>query len=72
MNNENGTGSPMIVKDQLMYYDANSSDCQPFGMVVIFNPHNGYLTYARERLALIFDHYNQFGVKADGTSNYHT
>ena len=72
MNNENGAGSPTIAKDQLMYYDANSSDSQPFGMAVMFNPHNGRLAYARERLALIFAHYNHFGVRDDGTANDHT
>lgn len=60
MNNENGI-SPQVAKDQLMFYDSMDPLSQPFGMAVMYDPHNGRLAYARERLGLIFAHYNNFG-----------
>eukprot|EP01126_Amoeba_proteus_P008383 TRINITY_DN13099_c0_g1_i2.p1 TRINITY_DN13099_c0_g1~~TRINITY_DN13099_c0_g1_i2.p1 ORF type:complete len:846 (+),score=148.20 TRINITY_DN13099_c0_g1_i2:434-2971(+) len=71
MNNEKGNGSPLQATDQIMFYDGTTNTSQPFGMSVMFNPQNGRLSYARERLGLIFGHFNHFGVNSDGSNNDH-
>jgi len=38
----------------------------------MFNPHNGRLINARERIFAVFAHYNFFGYYDDGNRNVHT
>lgn len=43
-----------------------------FGMEAMYNPHNGRLAWGRGRIAVMFAHYNHFGMKTDGSRNDHT
>lgn len=57
--------------DQLIFYK-NSSGSPVFGMDAMFNPSNGKLAFGRDRLAVLFAHYNFFGYYPDGTRSDHT
>lgn len=43
-----------------------------FGTRVMYKPHNGRLTYMRDKIFIVFAHYNFFGFKDDGSRNAHT
>lgn len=69
MNNGN---KPDVVKDQIKFHTNDKCDL-PFGMAVMYNPHNGRLNYARGRIQAIWAHYNHFGFySSDGSRNDHT
>lgn len=38
----------------------------------MFNPHNGRLTYMRDKIFVVFAHYNYFGLYDNGSRNVHT
>ena len=57
--------------DQLIFFK-DSLGTPYFGMNAMFNPSNGKLALGKQRLAVIFAHYNYFGLNADGTRSDHT
>ena len=68
----NSNDAPVnYTSDQLIFYkDINGTPW--FGMNAMFNPTNGKLSLGKDRLAVIFAHYNFFGYNTDGTRNDHT
>ena len=56
--------------DQLIFYQ--NSTTPAFGMHAMFNPSSGKLALGKNRLAVIFAHYNFFGYSSDGTREDHT
>jgi len=57
--------------DQLIFYKDSQGDAL-FGLNAMFNPSSGKLALGKQRLAVIFAHYNFFGLNNDGTRNDHT
>ena len=74
MNNEDWTdpNSLYSVREQLMFYDSMDNSSQPFGMRVMWDPHNGRMAYGQDRVMLNFAHYNVFGNRSDGGLQSHT
>lgn len=66
----NGDVPDTYNSDQLIFFDNNNNSL--FGMEAMYNPHNGRLAFARERIVTIFAHYNHFGFNSDGSRNDHT
>lgn len=57
--------------DQLIFY-RDAAGTPVFGMNAMFNPSNGKLALGKNRLAVIFSHYNFFEYYSDGTRSDHT
>ncbi|KAL4495493.1 hypothetical protein ABPG72_020234 [Tetrahymena utriculariae] len=67
----NNGDKPDSAKDQIEFFSNNKCEL-PFGMTIMYNPHNGRLNYARGKIQAIWAHYNHFGFKDDGSRNDHT
>lgn len=61
--------NPTTDNEQVSFFDKNKKIL--FGLESMHKPHNGKLAYGRGRIALIFAHYNHFGMK-DGKRDDHT
>ncbi|KAL4449646.1 hypothetical protein ABPG74_007469 [Tetrahymena malaccensis] len=67
----NNGDKPDAAKDQIEFFSDDKCNL-PFGMTIMYNPHNGRLNYARGKIQAIWAHYNHFGFKDDGSRNDHT
>lgn len=52
-------------------FQSDEDGSWPFGMNLMFHAKSGRLLYARERLGLVFNHWNHFGYHDDGSANDH-
>jgi len=69
MNNGN---LPITFNNEQLIFYTNSSGGAMFGMEAMFNPTNGRLFFAKDRVVCFFAHYNHFGMNSDGSRNDHT
>lgn len=63
----NGEKPSTFNSNQIVFY-ADAAGKPVFGMEAMYNPNNGKITVARDRIAILFAHYNNF----DGLNNVHT
>ena len=66
----NNGPNPTAIRSQLKFFSADGT--QPFGMRVMFKPHNGRLAFIQGRINVIFAHYCHFGYYDNGNRNDHT
>jgi hypothetical protein len=64
----NNGENPMSINNQISFY--NSSGEISFGMEAMHRPHNGQLIVGRNRIVLIFAHYNNFDANEGGVDNH--
>ena len=66
---------PTSIKYQITFYNISPSTNEPkpiAGTNVMFANQNGKLAFGRNRISLIFAHYNHFGLYSNGSRNDHT
>ena len=63
----NGEKPSKFNSDQVIFY-SDASGSAVFGMEAMYNPNNGKIALAQDRIAILFAHYNNF----DGANNVHT
>ena len=68
---DNGNQPNVSNADQIIFYQDNAST-PLFGMLAMYDPTSGRLSFGKGRIAAVFAHYNHFGFNADGSRNDHT
>ena len=68
---DNGDNPIVYNSDQMIFYKDAAGD-PSFGMDAMFDPTNGRLFFAKDRIVCMFAHYNHFGNNSDGSRNDHT